>query len=73
MSKEMLVIALGLWVIIIPNLGVPVSWRETLLILTGAAIVFVGFLLRGEVISKGMKGSEKNNFVEKMGSEEGEA
>ena len=70
MSKEMLVIVLGLLVIVVPSLGLPGSWRGVLLVLTGVAIVSVGFLLRGEVISKGVQGSEKNNFVETVGGGE---
>lgn len=70
MSKEMGVIALGLWVIVVPYLGIPGSWRTVLLVLAGVGITIIGFLLRGEVISRGVQGSEKNHFVEKIGGEE---
>jgi len=70
MSKEMLVIALGLAVIVVPQLGIPGSWRGVLLILAGVGIIAIGFLLRGEVISRGLKGSEKNLFVDKVGGGE---
>ncbi|MEI7720150.1 MAG: hypothetical protein WCI89_03000 [bacterium] len=72
MSKEMLVIGLGFLVLVIPQLGIPASWRGILLILAGVAIIAIGFLLRGEVISRGARGAEKNNFVEKVGSEKPE-
>lgn len=53
MSKEMSVIALGVFVIVIRTvLGVPGEWQTVLFILTGIALVVVGFLLRGESISR---------------------
>lgn len=53
MSKEMAVIALGVFVIVIRTvLGVPGEWQTVLFILTGIALVVVGFLLRGEAISR---------------------
>ena len=64
MSKEMGVIILGLLVIIIPYLGLPISWRTILLVIVGVGITIIGFLLRGEVISKGTAGSEKHHFAE---------
>lgn len=60
----MTIIALGLWVIIIPYLGVPGSWRTTLLVLTGLGIVATGFLIRSEGLSRGRSASHHNPFVE---------
>ena len=51
MSKEVAIIALGVWVIIIPYLGVPMSWRTVLLVLTGIAVMVLGFLLRSETLA----------------------
>ena len=67
MSKEMLVIVLGLLVVVIPNLGIYRSWQEMLLLAVGVTVTVVGFLLRGEVIARGAGSSEKNAFVERGG------
>lgn len=53
MSKEMAVIALGLWVVIVPYLGVPGSWRTTILVLSGIGIAVIGFMLRNEALTHG--------------------
>ncbi len=53
MSKETSILVLGLWVFAVPFLGVPGSWRTVLLVLSGAGIAVLGFLLRGEAMSKG--------------------
>ncbi len=63
-------LVLGLWVCLVPYLGVPGSWRTVLLVLSGAAIAIIGFLLRGEAMAKGptahtLRGSHSNrSFVE---------
>lgn len=54
MSKEMMVIALGLWIIVVRTLlGIPGSWQTFLFIVTGVALAVIGFLLRGEALSRG--------------------
>lgn len=64
MSKEMTIIALGLWVVVVPYLGIPGDWRTALLVLSGIGIAVTGFLLRGEALSHGTKPHEHNPFVE---------
>ena len=64
MSKEMMVIALGLWIIVLPYLGIPGDWRVVLLVLSGIGIAVTGFLLRGEALSRGTRPHEHNSFVE---------
>lgn len=51
MSKEMSVIVLGIWVVVVPYLGVPSSWRTVLLVLSGLTIAVIGFLLRNESLA----------------------
>lgn len=71
MSKETTIIVLGLWIIVLPYLGIPGGWRTTLLILTGAALMGLGFLLRNEALGRGShtKGSRgQNSFVENTAS-----
>lgn len=69
MSKETGIIVLGVWVVIVPYLGVPGSWRTVLLVLSGAGIAVLGFLLRGEAMSKGPRAHSRgrrasHSFVE---------
>lgn len=59
MSKEMMVIALGLWIIVIRTLlGIPGSWQTFLFIITGVALAVIGFLLRGEALGRARPASE---------------
>lgn len=70
MSKEMSLIALGIWVVIVPYLGVPSSWRTVLLVLTGLAVAIIGFLLRGEALAEGSSRAPRrraeDSFVESV-------
>lgn len=68
MSKEMGIIVLGLLVIAIRTLsGLPGEWQTMLLVVCGGAIAVLGFLLRGEALSRGT--SAHRNFVENSSSE----
>jgi hypothetical protein len=51
MSKEMSIIALGVWVIVLPYLGIYRSWLVVLMVITGLALMGIGFLLRGEKLA----------------------
>lgn len=64
MSKEMLVIALGLVIALMTQLGLPIAWKLPLLFLLGLGVAFVGFLLRGEVLGRGTRGYHGTSFVE---------
>jgi VIT1/CCC1 family predicted Fe2+/Mn2+ transporter len=55
MSKEMSIILLGVWVVVVPYLGVPSSWRTVLLVVSGVTILVLGLLLRGESIVRGTR------------------
>ena len=53
MSKEMLIIVLGVWVVVLTQLGVPYRpWGAVLFALTGVALAVIGFLLRGEALGR---------------------
>ena len=53
MSKEMLVIVLGVWTVVLTQLGVPYRpWGAVLFALTGVAVAVAGFLLRGEALGR---------------------
>jgi hypothetical protein len=52
MSKEMGIVALGIWVVVMPYLGIYRSWLTLLMVATGIALMVIGFLLRGEAIMR---------------------
>ena len=46
MSRESIVLLSGLIVLFVPNLGIPSSWKEHILVVTGLILLLVGYLLR---------------------------
>ena len=64
MSKEMSVIVLGVLVALVPLSGFPESGRTALVAVFGITIAIIGFLLRGEVLARGIKKSDSRPFVE---------
>ena len=63
MSKEMWVIVLGIWIVVVPYLGIPGSWRTVILVISGIALAAIGFFLRAETIARGGR-SQHHPFVE---------
>jgi hypothetical protein len=70
MSKEMTLILLGIFVAVLPYLGIPSDWKAPLFLIAGAVIVIIGFLLRGAMLSRGVEGSESRPFVERSPARE---
>lgn len=71
MSKEMLVIVLGVLVLLTRTvLGVPGEWQTVILVAVGVALCVTGFLLRGEALSRGggttAKVGRSYSFVESL-------
>lgn len=64
MSKEMTIIALGVWIILLTQLGIPGSWKTILLVLTGLGLMVVGFLLRTEAMRSSTRHANHGTFVE---------
>ncbi len=61
------IIALGVFVIIQPYLGVPNSWHTFFSVIAGVTIMVLGFLLRGEALASGSntrKPRGQSSFVE---------
>jgi hypothetical protein len=44
MRKEKTLFIIGLWVIVLPFLGFPGSWKMVMLILTGISLIYLGYL-----------------------------
>lgn len=59
MSKEMTVIALGVWIVVLPYLGIYRSWLTVLMVLTGIALMVIGFLLRGDSLAEEHRNGHK--------------
>lgn len=69
MSKEMGIIVLGLAIIAIRTLsGLPGEWQTMLLVVCGGAVAVLGFLLRGEALSRGT--FSNRNFVDNTNAAE---
>lgn len=49
MSKETIVFLLGIFLTIIPFLGVPLEWRQYATLGVGILLIFVGYALRRAV------------------------
>ena len=68
MSRESLVLLLGLVVLFVPSLGVPELWKEYVLLATGVLLLILGYLLRRSAymrkIDRGNGESGTDSFVE---------
>ena len=54
MRKAYILLILGIWVMILPFLGFPFSWKDDLTALSGLGIIFVSYMFykefkRGEI------------------------
>ena len=54
----MTLIVLGIFVAVLPQFGIPSDAKTVLFTLVGLGIAAIGFLLRGETLSRGVEGSE---------------
>lgn len=64
MSKEVAVIILGVVVVAVTQLGIPSSWRTGIIVLSGLALIAIGFFLRAEALARGSKRTPHHPFVE---------
>lgn len=67
MRKEKTLFILGLWIVILPFLGFPNSWRKTLFVLSGFAVVYLSYLFYLEAKRRLSKIVEQpKNFVDSI-------
>lgn len=74
MSKELVVIILGLLVALMPYLGFPGSWKTVFSIVIGIVIAGIAFIIRQERLWKEreeMHGRRADTFVENNGMHAG--
>lgn len=72
MSRESLVMLLGLLVLFVPSLGIPADWKTMVLIGAGVLLLLLGYSLRRSMYLRTLEraGGEKGNdaFLEHKGS-----
>ena len=49
MSKETLTFLFGIALLLVPFLGIPEAWRQYIIAVIGALLVFIGYALRRDV------------------------
>lgn len=66
MQKARTLLTLGIWVAILPYLGFPYTWKNTLITLTGLALVYFSYILykQFKMTAKGKKHESFDNFSE---------
>jgi hypothetical protein len=64
MRKARILLFLGTWIAILPYLGFPYSWKDTLSFFTGLILIFFSYVLYRDY--KKVEGEKKtfDNFVE---------
>lgn len=69
MRKEKTLLILGLWVAILSFLGFPGSWKKVLFLITGLAIMYLGYLFYLEIKTR-LKNDVNNSktFVDNIGN-----
>lgn len=66
MRKERILLLLGVWVAILPYLGFPSSWKDTLVTLSGLALIYLSYVLYNESKTKEIKEKTFDNFSENI-------
>lgn len=67
MRKEKTLFIIGLWVVILPFLGFPNSWRKALFFITGLAVMYLAYLFYLEVKARLAKDiSQSKSFIDNV-------
>ncbi|MFZ2205322.1 MAG: hypothetical protein WAV23_01910 [Minisyncoccia bacterium] len=66
MQKARTLLTLGIWVTVLPYLGFPYAWKNTLFTLTGLVLMYFSYILYKEfkMTEKGKKQTSFDNFSE---------
>lgn len=68
MRKEKTLFIIGLWIIILPFLGFPNTWRKVLFMITGLAIMYMAYLFYLEYKKRLPKDiSHHQTFIDNIG------
>ena len=67
MRKERTLCILGVWVAVLPYLGFPDAWRKIFFVLTGIALLYLGYLFYLEARVRQLKNTtESKTFVDNI-------
>jgi hypothetical protein len=64
----MTIVALGIWVILLPHLGVPHLWLVVITTLTGLTIIAMGLYLRAKALGGNARRNSHSPYVENASS-----
>ena len=71
MRKEKTLFIIGIWIIILPFLGFPETWRKVLFLLTGIATIYLAYLFYLEIRVRLHKDINRSKtFIDNIGSGE---
>ena len=71
MRKERTLLALGIWVAILPFLGFPNTWRSVLFMLTGISLIYLAYLFYIQTKARQPNSdTHSKTFVDNIGSGE---
>ena len=60
MQKARILLFLGIWIVVLPYLGFPYSWKDVFTILSGLGLIYLSYKLYKE--SKVKEGKEERTF-----------
>ncbi len=71
MRKARILLILGIWIVALPYLGFPHSWKDVLTLLSGLGLIFVSYLVyRESKIKEISESTTFDNFSENKFEEE---
>lgn len=70
MRKVRMLLILGIWLAILPYLGFPYSWKDTLVTVSGLFLMFLSYLIYLESRNKDRKIETFDNFRENRNFDE---
>lgn len=67
MRKEKTLLIIGLWVVVLPFLGFPSSWRAILYVLTGICLMYLSYLFYEETKARLSKiDNQTKSFIDNI-------
>lgn len=71
MRKEKTIFLVALWIIVLPFLGFPGSWKTVISVLTGVALIYLGYLFYMEAKERLAKiENQAESFIDNIGGNE---
>lgn len=71
MRKEKTIFLVALWIIVLPFLGFPDNWKTVISVLTGVALIYLGYLFYMEAKERLAKiENQAESFIDNIGGNE---